>query len=351
MPNQEHIELLMQGRDVWNAWRKANPDTVPFLRSARLDGRDLTGYDLHDAYLRRAHLKGARLDGCRLREANLSGAELEGASLVEAEMAGVNLRAARMQGADLHGADLKSAILVNTDLRNANLSGAHVYGISAWEVSLEGARQQDLVVTRPGQPRVTTDDLEVAQFIYVLLNHQKLREVFNTTTQRGVFILGRFGGGGLEVLRAVADKLREMGYLPIIFDFERPRQRTYTETVMTLAGLCSFVIVDLSGPSVPQELQATVSALRMPFVSVIEKGHHPNSMVKDFIELDYFFYPPIEFEAIEELLEQLPEKAILPAKAYLDRRRKKLEEIYGDEKPYAGTGQDGQRSLSLDFIY
>lgn len=330
MPSQEHFALLMQGRDVWNMWRAANPDTVPLLRSARLEGHDLSGYDLHDAYMRRAHLKGARLDGCKLREANLSGAHLDGASLVGAKMPGVNLRAARMQGADLRGADLKSAIFVNTDLRNANLSGAHVYGISAWEVSLAGAEQRELLITRPGQPRVTTDDLEVAQFIYVLLNHQKLRAVFNTTTQRGVLILGRFGGGGLEVLRAIADKLRESGCLPIIFDFERPRQRTYTETVMTLAGLCSFAIVDLSGRSVPQELQATVGTLRMPFVPIIEKGYLSHSMVKDFVELDHFFYPPIEFETIEELLEQLPEKAIARARSYLDRRQEKLKVIYGE---------------------
>jgi hypothetical protein len=42
------------------------------------------------------------------------------------------------------------------------------------------------------------------------------------------------------------------------------------------------------------------------------------------------FYSPIEFEAIEELLEQLPETAIAPAKAYLDRRLEKLTAIYGE---------------------
>ena len=330
MPNQEHMELLAQGKDVWNAWRKANPDTMPLLRSARLEGRDLSGYDLHDAYLRRAHLDGARLDGCKLREANLSGAQLGKASLVEAEMAGVNLRAANLRGADLRNADLKSAVLVNADLRDSKLNGAHVYGISAWEVNLENAEQRDLVVTRPGQPRVTADDLEVAQLIYVLLNHRKLRAVFNATTERGVLILGRFGGGGLEVLRAVAGKLREMSYLPIIFDFERIQQRTYTETVITVAGLCGFVIVDLSGPSVPQELQATVEKLRIPFVPILEAGGQPYSMVKDFAELDYFFYPPIEFANIEDLLAQIPDKAIAPARAYLDRRREKLKAIYGE---------------------
>jgi hypothetical protein len=319
MPNQEHLDLLLQGRETWNAWRKESVDTTPFLRSARLEGLDLSGYDLHDAYLKRAHLQGACLDGCQLREANLSGAQLDRASLVEADLSGANLRGASLVGAHLQRADLKSAILVGADLRQANLCGAQVY-----------AEQRDLVVTHPGQPQVTTDDLEVAQFIYVLLNHQKLREVFKTTTQRAVLILGRFGGGGLEVLRAVAGKLRELGYLPIIFDFERPQQRTYTETVLTLAGLSSFVIVDLSGRSVPQELQATVNAVRIPFIPILEKGQTPHSMVKDFVELDYFFYPPLEFSSVEELLAQLPEKAIAPAQAYLERRREKLKAIFGE---------------------
>lgn len=330
MPNPDHLSLLDQGRDTWNAWRRANPDLPPQLRSARLEGRDLSGFDLHDAYLRRAHLKGARLDGCKLREANLSGADLEGASMVKAEMAGANLRAAKMRGADLSEADLKSAILVSTDLSHAKLNGAQVYGIAAWEVTLEGAEQRDLLVTRPDQPRITTDDLEVAQFIYVLLNHRKLRDVFNTTTQRSVLILGRFGGGGLEVLRAVADSLRQQGLIPIIFDFERPRQRNYTETVITLAGLCSFVIVDLSGPSVPQELQAIVAAtLRMPLVPIVEEGRNPAAMLADFQELDYFLGPPIRFSSISALIAQIPERAVAPAQAWLAQRRTRLKTIDG----------------------
>jgi hypothetical protein len=44
----------------------------------------------------------------------------------------------------------------------------------------------------------------------------------------GVLILGRFGGGGLEVLESIAGKLRETDYLPLIFNFERPAGRDYT---------------------------------------------------------------------------------------------------------------------------
>lgn len=131
-----------------------------------------------------------------------------------------------------------------------HLINCSVHGISVWNAQLEGAMQSNLIITSPDEPIVTVDDLEVAQFIYFLLNHQKLRNVLNAVTERGVLLLGRFGGGGLEVLQAVAAKLREVQYLPIIFDFDRPRSRNYTETVKILAGLSRFIIADLSGPSV-----------------------------------------------------------------------------------------------------
>ncbi|GHP00702.1 hypothetical protein KSF_107490 [Reticulibacter mediterranei] len=54
------------------------------------------------------------------------------------------------------------------------------------------------------------------------------------------------------MLQAVAEQLRAAKYLPIIFDFERRADRSYTETVKTLKGLSRFIITNLSGPSVPK---------------------------------------------------------------------------------------------------
>jgi len=30
MANEEHLEILDQGVEVWNKWRKENPDVKPF---------------------------------------------------------------------------------------------------------------------------------------------------------------------------------------------------------------------------------------------------------------------------------------------------------------------------------
>ena len=53
-------------------------------------------------------------------------------------------------------------------------------------------------------------------------------------TKEACCSLGRFRDGGHEALHAAAATLRDMNYLPIIFDFDRPDDRDYTETVKPL---------------------------------------------------------------------------------------------------------------------
>ena len=57
----EHLALLQQGVDVWNAWRQKEPSVVPDLR-----GADLSGEWLGEANLSEADLSGANLSGANL---------------------------------------------------------------------------------------------------------------------------------------------------------------------------------------------------------------------------------------------------------------------------------------------
>ena len=67
-----------------------------------------------------------------------------------------------------------------------------IYGVSAWNLQLEGAQQSDLVITPYNEPEITVDNLEVPQFIYLLLNNEKIRDVIDTITSKVVLILGQF---------------------------------------------------------------------------------------------------------------------------------------------------------------
>src|SRR5713101_6072795 len=147
MANQEQLDLLKQGREVWNTWRKQHPSLRPDLSEANLSDADLSfatqggailrevfdwGTDLSEANLSGADLSGANLSGANLRQANLRQANLSGASLSRAYLSYADLN-----GANLSGANLSDAELERVELSGANLSGANLRGAELAEVSLE----------------------------------------------------------------------------------------------------------------------------------------------------------------------------------------------------------------------
>jgi Pentapeptide repeats (8 copies) len=141
----------------------------------------------------KANLSRAKFGGACLIDANLRGAVLTNAILCHADLGGGDLSRAILTDANLSGAHLDRAILVETSVQGAILTGCRVYGVSAWDVKLsEDTKQQGLIITAKGEPEITTDDLEVAQFLYLMLHNDKLRRVIDTITSKVVLILGRF---------------------------------------------------------------------------------------------------------------------------------------------------------------
>lgn len=55
--------------------------------------------------------------------------------------------------------------------------------------------------------------------------------------------------------------------MAMIFDFARPDNLSLTETVVTMGGLSKFIVVDLSGPSVPAELQSILTQIKKPVIA------------------------------------------------------------------------------------
>src|SRR6516162_6910823 len=59
MHAEEHLQIIRQGVDVWNEWREKNPELIPDLHRANLDGANFTGVYVDDANLSEADLSGA----------------------------------------------------------------------------------------------------------------------------------------------------------------------------------------------------------------------------------------------------------------------------------------------------
>jgi len=303
------------------------------LTGASLIHANLMGTDLSEANLREAICPltiflNAKFRNADLRKAcfagsNFTDADLRGADLRQAVLEEANLIRARLAKADLADADLTAATLNGTDFSHANLNGCRVYGVSVWDVKLDGASQLELIITPQSEPKLQVDNLEVAQFLYLILNNQKIRDVIDTITSKVVLILGRFEPSRKRILDAMRDALRKRNYLPVVFDFERPVSRDLTETVRTLAHLSRFVIADITDPrSIPHELQAIVPDLAVPVQTLLLESQRPYGMFDDFRGKYSWVLEPYYYEDETTLLAQLDNKVILPAEQKLIEMRK-----------------------------
>jgi uncharacterized protein YjbI with pentapeptide repeats len=308
------------------------------LRGAKLENADLSLAILANADLRNANLREARLIATVAQEADLREADLTAAWIAESNFIRANLMGAKLSnaalhssdffetlldGADLRGADFFESHLVSTSLQNADLTGAKIFGISAWKLKLDGAVQKDLVISSPFDPTTTTaDDIEMGQFLYLMLDNQKIRRIIDTITTKVVLILGRFTPERKAVLDGIREELRAANYLPVLFDFNGPENRDLTETVSTLAHMARFIIADLTdAKSLPQELMRIVPDLpSVPVQPILLSTEGEWAMFETFTRYPWVL-PIVTYDGQDGVIGTLKKKIIDPAE------RKALEQI------------------------
>lgn len=359
MANRQHIKLLKRSVSEWNAWfddrgitadlRQADLEGFE-LCGANLFGADLNGADLRGADLRKAILTNTQMIGADLTDADLAtavlnwadastaifaradltSADLRGTHFCEAKMTDAVLHGARMTwadlekanltSADLHGADLSMTHLVRTNFKGADLTGCRVYGCSVWDVEMAHAKQQDLIITPKRTHTITVDDLKVAQFIYLMLDNSEIRNVIDTITSKAVLILGRFVDERKAVLDVFRNKLRERGYLPILFDFTKPGSRTLTETVSLLGRMSRFIVADITDArSIAQELSQLIPFLpSVPVQPVLLKGSRSYAMFEHWTAYPWVL-PVYEYENLDTVQSEILKKVIKPAERSLNR--------------------------------
>jgi len=137
MANPEHLDILKQGVEAWNAWREQHKGITPDLigaglSGAGLSGANLSGARLHVTDLSRTDLSHANFSDTTLISTNFSGADLSHtyfgyaelylADLTYTNLTHANLNDAHLRGADLTGADMSEVLLDDTDFIRTNLT-------------------------------------------------------------------------------------------------------------------------------------------------------------------------------------------------------------------------------------
>ncbi|RSD30463.1 pentapeptide repeat-containing protein [Vibrio pectenicida] len=351
MAVKEQIDIFKQGPEVWNKWRQEYPHIAPDLSDAdfesdlhtyesMFDMPAFVGFDLRKTNLNRITARNSTFTNCEFAGSNfhfsdlcfsyfhncnfersslavtkIGSAEFINCNFFKADLSYCSAEETNFTGSNLDDAKLSNMSLVKTCFNDTTINGARVYGVSAWDLSLENCQQSSIYIEESGTS-ITVPTIELAQFISLLVNNSKIRDVIDTITSKVVLILGRFTPERKAVLDTMKVQLESKGYLPVLFDFDGPSNRDVTETVITLALLSKFVVADISSPkSIPQELTSIVPHFpSVPVQPVIEKSQLEYGMFEHFKRypwvLEQLAYSDDKIGALVELVVQKCEEHI-----------------------------------------
>lgn len=283
-------------------------------RGANISFSRLTSTDFTESNFVAANFSQANFDSAIFNGALLNASNLTGANLCNVNLRWSNLTNAILKNSIVKGCDLSQAMLLNTDFSGADISGCTIYGAAVWNVRTDDrTKQQNLQITDPGSSAIFVDNLEVGQFIYLLLANEKIRDVIDTITSKMVLILGRFTKERKCVLDTLRATFKNRDYVPVIFDFERPTNRSLTETICTLANMSKFVIADITDAKcIPQELSFIVpSAPSIPVQPIIHNKDYEYSMFEHFKRYPWVL-PVYKYASEDDLLQNLNSRVIIP---------------------------------------
>ena len=161
---------------------------------------------------------------------------------------------------------------------------------------------------------VTVKDAEHASGIH---DGASLQRMLSDVAARTVLILGRFTSERKAVLDDIKHQLAGLShkYLPVIFDYDKPRERDLIEAIVGLAAVSRFVIADLSDPkSIPAELQAIVPMFpSLPIVPIIEETQREYPVSDHILRRQSVHLPVVRYRSRKHLAGILEEQVIAPA--------------------------------------
>jgi len=168
MENQNQPEqIIQQGADAWNRWRRKNSSHVSFNRPSwytsrdaqdlivkgnndlDLSGIDLSGVSVIHAFAEGLNLRGATISDAEFDEGDFSRADFSGAVITNTRFNKTIFTDANFDGATIKNCNLNRVNLTNASFCVQEISQTVVYGISAWDLrTCDEMKQSELVIER-----------------------------------------------------------------------------------------------------------------------------------------------------------------------------------------------------------
>lgn len=287
------------------------------FNNSNLKGLRFSECNFKAAYFHNCDMRGVVFQNCQfestsLLNADLSQADFENCSFTGANLSKTLLFESNFKQCTLVNCNLMWSRIIETSFINSTITKCRVFGASIWNVTLENTTQEELVITKRQELEISVGSLEIAQFLYLMVNNRNIKNIIETLTSKIVLILGRFTDQRKSVLQGVKVRLVELGYVPVIFDFKKPENTDHMEPVLLIAQLARFVLADFSDPKVILEevprIADNTSTVIMP---IIEQGHPEPSTLHNLRVNRLSVLNTFHYKDKDDLLRSL-DKGILP---------------------------------------
>jgi len=279
---------------------------------------DLTGADFLSADLMYSDFEGSIIKDTEFHSSLLMASNFKNSIINKSSFFGANIWASNFNSAIIRDSDFYGCNLSNVDLSNAEISNCYIYGISAWGIKRNDlTKTSNLIITSmySESAKITVDDIELAQFISLVMDNKKISNLINSMRTKSVLILGSFDNKTKLVLDRIKEVIPNYNLIPIVFDFIPSEKQDLIETVKTIALLSSFVIVDLSIPAGQlHELASIVRDTYIPFATIANEDSKQTIMLNEF-KHQYWFRSDKFIYSLETYKEQIPsllENEIIP---------------------------------------
>ena len=258
------------------------------------------------ATIRETSFKNALCSGSNFSCKRMEHVSFQSATMKDCIFAGVS-----MSYVDFTDADISGAIFKICDIRSSKFVSCIIVGTLFWDctrlISKYDNVQENLILKE--SPIISLNRIETAQFMS-MIEQERVDEIITEVTSKAVLILGRFSDPHKTILDALRIRLKELNWVPVIFDFEMTDTRDVTETITLLARLSKFIIADLTdAKSAQQEVAAIAPHIAVPIVPIIKGEEDVFSMFRDYWKYEWVL-EEFRYDDLDHLLSNLQDQII-----------------------------------------
>ena len=179
------------------------------FRNTKFQNFDAISADFTGSKLHNVSIDSSKIDFCIFEAAIFENTTISKTSLMVSSFYKTDLSYSKFLDCRFKG-----SLFIKTNVEQSTFENCNIFGISCWKISGTPRLTKNLNISDYKEPPITLDNLENAQFLYLLLSNSRIPSVIDSLTTKIVLILGRFSDQQNSILDLIRYKIAGIWIYP-----------------------------------------------------------------------------------------------------------------------------------------